>query len=37
LYCENSEVTEKGYQFEIKNYTPNNFCLQEISTQLKAN
>ncbi|XP_066141601.1 uncharacterized protein [Euwallacea fornicatus] len=36
LYCENSEVSDKGYQFEIKNYSPTNFCLQEISTQLKV-
>ncbi|KAL1512594.1 hypothetical protein ABEB36_002161 [Hypothenemus hampei] len=36
LYCENAEVSDRGYQFEIKNYSPNNFCLQEISTQLKV-
>ncbi|XP_050304002.1 uncharacterized protein LOC126741571 isoform X2 [Anthonomus grandis grandis] len=36
LYCENAVVSEKGCQFEIKNYSPNNFCLQDISTQLKV-
>ncbi|XP_030755765.1 uncharacterized protein LOC115882072 isoform X2 [Sitophilus oryzae] len=36
LYCENAEVTDKGYQFEIKNYSPNNYCLQDISSQLKV-
>ncbi|XP_048524515.1 uncharacterized protein LOC109540147 isoform X4 [Dendroctonus ponderosae] len=35
LYCENAQVSDKGYQFEIKNYSPNNFCLQDIATQLK--
>ncbi|XP_076257616.1 uncharacterized protein LOC143194790 isoform X1 [Rhynchophorus ferrugineus] len=35
LYCENAHISDKGYQFEIKNYSPNNYCLQDISSQLK--
>ncbi|XP_060526308.1 uncharacterized protein LOC132701965 isoform X2 [Cylas formicarius] len=36
LYCGNTVVTDKGFDFEIKNYSPNTFSLQEIATRLKA-
>ncbi|KAJ8985346.1 hypothetical protein NQ317_008377 [Molorchus minor] len=36
LYCESAKSIEKGYEFEIKPYSPSNFNLQEIATQLKS-
>ncbi|KAJ8960617.1 hypothetical protein NQ318_013909 [Aromia moschata] len=36
LYCENAKSSDKGFEFEIKPYSPSNFNLQEIATQLKS-
>lgn len=36
LYCENAHTTDKGYEYEIKPYSPSNFNLQEIAMQLKS-
>ncbi|XP_044259700.1 uncharacterized protein LOC123008130 isoform X2 [Tribolium madens] len=36
VYCETAKISDKGYDFEVKHYRPNNFILQEISAQLKS-
>ncbi|XP_015840503.1 uncharacterized protein LOC657396 isoform X2 [Tribolium castaneum] len=36
VYCETAKVSDKGYDFEVKHYRPNNFILQDISSQLKS-
>lgn len=36
MYCENAHTTDKGYEYEIKPYSPSNFNLQEIAMQLKS-
>lgn len=36
FYCESAKQTEKGYDFEIKSYSPANLNLQEIAKQLTA-
>ncbi|KAK9871148.1 hypothetical protein WA026_011430 [Henosepilachna vigintioctopunctata] len=36
LYCEKANQTDKGYEFEVKPYRPNNLNLQEIARNLKS-
>lgn len=36
VYCETAKISDKGYDFEVKHYRPNNFILQEIAAQLKS-
>lgn len=35
LYCESARKNEKGYDFEIKSYSPSNLNLQKIAQDLK--
>ncbi|KAL3280096.1 hypothetical protein HHI36_017602 [Cryptolaemus montrouzieri] len=35
LYCDKATVTDKGCEFEVKPYRPNNLNLQEIAANLK--
>lgn len=34
FYCESAKAEEKGYNFEIKSYSPVNLNLQEIAKHL---
>ncbi|RZC32047.1 uncharacterized protein BDFB_002262, partial [Asbolus verrucosus] len=36
VYCESTRVSDKGYDFEVKHYRPNNFILQDIASHLKS-
>lgn len=36
LYCESAKKNDKGYDFEIKPYSPSNLNLQKIAQDLKA-
>lgn len=36
MYCENAKASDKGYDFEVKSYGPNNFVLQDITSRLKS-
>lgn len=35
LYCESAKTSDKGFEFEIKPYSPSNTNLQEIASKLK--
>lgn len=35
LYCESAKTSEKGFEFEIKPYSPSNTNLQDIASKLK--
>lgn len=35
LYCESAKTSDKGFEFEIKPYSPSNTNLQEIASNLK--
>ncbi|XP_063909008.1 uncharacterized protein LOC135126793 isoform X2 [Zophobas morio] len=36
VYCETTKASDKGYDFEVKHYRPNNFILQEIAAHLRS-
>jgi nucleoside phosphorylase len=36
IYCESAKASDKGYDFEVKHYSPSNFSLQDIASRLKS-